>query len=553
MGLDILLINPPFRLIPPFKYKLIDPPRNLALLSAVLLKNNFTVKIYDMPILEADYETILPAIKKLNPKIIGILNRSTYSFPIVSKTARIIKQYNNQIPIIVGGTYVSFAPLDAMNQCKEIDYIVVGEGEKPLPSLAAALIQNKKINNIKGIVYRNNNNLPVITEKPSPINLDEIPLPAIDLIPIEKYVNRNERYILDISRGCKKSCPYCTSSFIKGAIRYRKPEQIIDEISIAYNKGFRNFYFVDDMFTANKELVQTICKEITKREFKIKWPCMSHVDDVDKETLILMKNAGCNLIAFGVETTTKKTLEEIGKLDQLSKIKTAFDLTKEYGIRPLAFVMFGMPNSSVHDELNTIRFLTELEPDAVGVFAFKPYPGTVYYNHPEKYGINIIDYDLYKWSQLDEPTHETKDISKDQIIEMMMICNYLYRSAGTFSAGIKYKRKKGVIVIKTVEGGLLYNPYVPPSLRKTDMYLNCVKLDKIHFEVISRFDGYHNIDDIAYYLNKLFDLPMDKCVEEINTIIKKTVEMDIIEEIPDVMSGKTKLNRLSLINGGGLV
>lgn len=46
---------------------------------------------------------------------------------------------------------------------------------------------------------------------------------------------------------------------------------------------------------------------------------------------------------------------------------------------------------------------------------------------------------------------------------------------------------------------------------------------------------------------------MDKCVEEINTIIKKTVEMDIIEEIPDVMSGKTKLNRLSLINGGGLV
>lgn len=552
--IDILLINPPFRLIPPFKYKLIDPPRNLALLAAVLRKKDLSVKIFDMPILEADFESIIPVLKDCEPKVVGILNRSTYSFPITSKTAGIIKKFNSNIPVVVGGTYVSFSSEEAMNQCSDIDFIVVGEGEKPLPSLARALINNKDVRDIKGIVYRDEeNNQLVITEKPAPIDLDDIPLPAIDLIPIDIYVSRNERYILDISRGCKKSCPYCTSSLVKGSIRYRDAEQIIDEISAAYDKGFRNFYFIDDMFTANRELVKDICNKIIESQFSIKWPCMSHVDGVDEETLILMKKAGCDLIAFGVETTNSKTLEEIGKLGQLEKIQSAFDITKKCGLRPLAFVMFGMPNSTFKDDLNTIAFLTALEPDAVGVFSFKPYPGTVYFNHPEKFGLIITDRNLYRWSQLDEPTHELADNSRQQIIESMMICNYIYRSAGTFSCGVKYRHKKGVIVLKSMQGGLLYNPYVSDDLRKTDMYLNCVKLDQIHYEVISRLDGYHNSEDIAWYLNKLFDLTFDQSISQINTIIEKTLVMGIIEEIPDVMSGKTELEKSSLINGGGLV
>ena len=226
MSIDVLLINPPFRLVPPFKYKLIDPPRNLALLAAVLRENGNSVSIVDMPILEMCFEDIIPIIKSKEPKVIGILNRSTYSFPIVCKLAALIKEVDNSIPIVAGGTYVSFAPEDALNSCENIDYVVIGEGEVPMRSLVDAIINNTEVSNVPNIAFRDNNKQPILSPKMPPIeDLGTIPLPAIDLLPIDLYVERKERYILDISRGCSNSCPYCTSSFTKKSIRYRSKEQ----------------------------------------------------------------------------------------------------------------------------------------------------------------------------------------------------------------------------------------------------------------------------------------------------------------------------------------
>lgn len=473
MAIDVLLINPPFRLVPPFKYKLIDPPRNLALLAAVLINNGYTVKIFDMPILELAFEDIQSVLHLEKPRVVGILNRSTYSFPIVCKSSSIIKEFDQAIPIIVGGTYASFAPEEALKSCPDIDYIVIGEGEEPLLKLVKVLLGQSNLSEAINIAFRDEQGHVVFSQKAPPIeDLGIIPLPAIDLLPIDLYVHRNERYILDISRGCSNACPYCTSSFVKNHIRFRPTHQIIEEILIAYSKGFRNFYFFDDIFTANKELVLEICKSIFANKLDIKWPCMSRVDSIEEEILEWMKKAGCDVIAYGVETASKKALEEIGKSEQLEKIQSVFALTKKYGIRALAFVIFGMPKNSFNDELNTIKFLSEIQPDAVGVFSFKPYPGTIYYSEPEKFGLKIFDGDFQRWSQLDEPTHSTQHLEKDQIIEAMLICNYLFRSGGSFSTGSKYRRKAGVLVLKTKEGGLLYNPYLSAEKRKTDMYLN---------------------------------------------------------------------------------
>lgn len=554
MAIDVLLINPPFRLYPPFEYKLIDPPRNLALLAATLIKNGYTVKIFDMPILGSTFDDIQPFLEQEKPKSIGILNRSTYSFPIVCKATEIIKNFDADIPIIAGGTYVSFAPEEALKSCPDIDYIVLGEGEEPLLKLVNVLLGESSINEAVNIAYRDERGNIIFSQKAPPIeDLGSIPLPAIDLLPIDLYVRRNERYILDISRGCSNSCPYCTSSFAKNHIRYRPAHQVIDEISIAYKKGFRNFYFFDDVFTANKELVLEICKTIFAAKLDIKWPCMSRVDAIEEEMLEWMKKAGCDVIAFGVETASKKALEEVGKYDQLEKIQSAFALTKQYGIRALAFVIFGMPKNSFNDDLNSIKFLSELQPDAVGVFSFKPYPGTIYYNEPEKFGLKIFDRDFLRWSQLDEPTHSTEHMEKDQIIEAMLICNYLFRSGGSFSAGNKYRRKPGVLVMKTQQGGLLYNPYLPAEKRKTDMYLNGVKLDKMHFEVLYRCDGYHNLDDLIDYVVKIFNISIELCTQNVNEIIEKAFNMGILEIIPDVMAGKENFSRDPLIYGGGLV
>lgn len=552
MGKDVLLVNPPFRLIPPFNYKLIDPPRNLAILAAVLRNNGYSVEILDMPIQEMDFSKIELALQDYEPKIVGILNRSTYSFPIVSKVAKIIKNYSKEITVVAGGTYVSFMPEEALNTCSDIDFIIMGEGEIPLLELIRSIISNDNYENIEGLVFRKDNEI-IKNGGPIPFDLSQLPLPALDLLPTHLYVARRERYILDLSRGCLNACPYCTSSFIKKSVRFRDCNQVIEEIRQAYNVGFRKFYFVDDVFTNNKPLVIQVCQEIVNNGFQITWPCMSRVDQMDEETLYWMKQAGCEIIAFGVESVSKSTLEEIGKSDLLNQIQNTFNMVRKHDIRALAFIIFGMPRSTLKDEFETIRFVCQLQPDAIGVFSFKPYPGTVYYSEPERFGLTITDRNFSRWSQLDEPTHETAHLTKEEIIECMVVSNYIFRSGGTISTGVKYRRRRGVLIIKTQEGGILYNSYVPPEKRKTDMYLNCVKLSPINYDILYHMDGYYNLDEVSELIQSLHDLSPQQAMRHIDECISKSMELGLIELIPDIMAGKETFNRVPLIDGGGLV
>ncbi len=167
-------------------------------------------------------------------------------------------------------------------------------------------------------------------------------------------------------------------------------DHVVDEIKLAYNRGFRNFYFFDNMFTVNKDIVKQVCQKIAETDMRISWPCMTNVGMVDDELLSWMKKAGCDLIAYGIETMNKKALLDIGKHRQAKKIKKTFAMTRAHGIRPLAFVIFGLPNTELKDEFRTIKFITEIEPDAVRSFCFKPFPGTHYYEHADEFFLTWI-------------------------------------------------------------------------------------------------------------------------------------------------------------------
>jgi radical SAM superfamily enzyme YgiQ (UPF0313 family) len=539
---DMLFIIPPYRLVPPFNYKLIDPPRSLLKLATILKNTGYTVNILDMPILGLGFEAIATHIEKLLPKAVGIQNRSTYSFPIVEKAARCVKQLYPNLPVFVGGTYVSYNPIDALQSCEAIDYVLIGESEISLPHLVEALINNDfDVSHIKGIAYRDSKSI-IKRTTPDFIPVEDLsrfPNPDLNLIPIHKYIERQERYIINLCRGCLFNCPYCTSEFVKGQIRCRTADHVLEEILTAYNRGFRNFYFFDNMFTANKTLVKEFCQKIVNVGISIKWPCMTNVGMVNDDLLSWMKRAGCDLIAYGIETMAKKALEDIGKHRQVKKIRETFEMTREHDIRPLAFVMFGLPNTTFLDELETIKFIAEIQPDAVRCFCFKPFPGTQFYSDPDKYGIRIIDENFSHWSILDGPTHETVCISKEEIIEVRMLGEYLFRSGGTISAGVKYRRRNEVQIFKTGEGGIVYNPYLPPEKRKTDMYLSGIKLTPIYFEVLYRCDGYHNLKDISKVIQKLFDMPLQQSERKVQEIIKEALNLKLLGQVPDAMAGRT--------------
>jgi len=544
MSLDCLLIMPPYRLSPPFQYQMIDPPRSLALLAAILRQGGYSVDILDASVTEIDYETMMDEIAKRQPRTVGLCNRSTYSYPMVCKSANMIKERWPDIKVFVGGTYVSHDPEGALKRCKSIDFIAVGESEYHIIPMVEMMLNDKDPKAVDGLAYTDKNGKYVQTNPFTPTDLNDRIMPALDLLPLDRYVARNERYITELIRGCVHKCPYCTTSLTHGSgVRRRPVEHVIEELKMAKSYGFNYMYFVDDIFTVDRRLVRNLCDAMVAEELNYLWPCMTTVGAIDRPTLESMRRAGCDLVAYGVESFSEEALKAVDRAHSLRHIGRAFQMTKEVGIRTLAFVIFGMPKSTFKDEMMTIQSLATIQPDAIRAFSFKPYPGTIYYKEPEKMGLRIINDDYYRYSQLDAPTHETEYLSADEITEALTICRYLYRSGGTVSPGVKYRRRKGVQVWKTGEGGLLYNANTPEEKRKTDSYLNAMKLDAVYYEIMNRFDGYHNEDDIVHVVAKLFDLSQEEARTKVVEVTQKAIELQLIMEIPDIMEGHKTFHR----------
>lgn len=545
MSIDVLLINPPFRMAPPFKYLMIDPPRNLTTIAAWLEQRGISVKIFDMGILELPFEEVGPAMRRECPRVVGISNRSAYNFPMVERVAREVKAVRPDAPVVVGGTYVSWMPEEALQTAPGIDYVIVGEGDISGPELIGALLNGGQPDQVRGIAFRNAQGEVALTPAAEIVeNLDRVPLPANHLLPIERYVERQERYILSLSRGCVYNCAYCTSSFVRGQIRYRSVPNVMEEIRSAYDLGFRYFYFFDDTFTINRPLVVELCEAICQSGMSFQWHCMTRTEAVDWQLLVKMQEAGCDLIAYGVESAKSEVLKDLKR--SAHQVREAFRMTREANIRPLAFVIFGLPGATFADEMTTIRYLVELHPDMVRDFSFKPYPGTPYYADPEGHGIHIFDRDFCRWSQLDEPVHRTDQLTEQEIIEARIVCNYLFRSKGTISPGERHRRRKGVIVIKTGEGGVLYNPFKPAEKRTTDFYLNCMRLKPVYYEVLLRCDGYHNEDDIVHVVGKLFDMDEAESRQTVKQIIQEANEMNLLEVIPDLTRPREEMDVLQV-------
>lgn len=532
----VLLINPPYRIAPPFHYdhyEQIDPPRNLAIIAAWLEQRGIAVEILDATVLEMSFDDIEAELRRRRPAVVGITNRSTSTFPMVERTAAIVKALDPATPVVVGGTYVSWMPKEAIQRCPEIDYLIVGEGDVQGPELIQRLLDGAPAHEVPGIVHRD-------PEDPSKIHrtppaqviqhLDDVPFPAYHLVPIEAYVRRGERYILSLTRGCIFHCEYCTSSFERGRVRNHGVDKLIEEIVWAHDQGFRYFYFFDDILTVDRKLAVALCEAIIATGLDFNWHCLTRTEFVDPELLRLMRRAGCDRIAYGVESASLSNLASFRR--KARKTKEAFEMTRAAGIRSIAFAVFGLPGETFADQLATIRMLKDLDPGMVRDFTYKPYPGTPQYAAPARHGFQITDWNYVRWSQQDEPVHRTDELDEEEIIEVRVLCSYLFRSGGQMPRGLKYRRRKKVVLVKTEGGALVYNSHTPEEKRRVDLYLNCLKVPELYFEVLLHCDGYHTVEELAGKVAKLFDHDLATARRKVGKVIDHAERQGMIELMP---------------------
>ncbi len=363
--------------------KTIWPQTSLAYLAAVMKENGFEVEIIDCIAEKIYWNAFEIIIQQKRPDYL-LINVISSTINNDMKAAEIGKKIGTTT--IVVGPHVTVLPEQTLKDFSFIDFAILGEAEETIKDLINSIEQKIAIDDfakIKGICFRNKDRIISTGKRPLINDLNSLPIPLHELLPINKYnlpfIGRRYTFVTT-SRGCPYRCIFCRSPINwDRQVRYRSAESIIKELEYLKKINVKNFLIHSDIFTVNKDIVINICKEIINKNWKFRWICNSRVDTVDREMLVWMKRAGCVMISYGIESGSQKVLDMANKGITIEQTKEAVKLTQKAGIKVWGYFIIGLPGETKETVEETIQLSKNLHLDLVNFAVATPYPGTEFY------------------------------------------------------------------------------------------------------------------------------------------------------------------------------
>ena len=398
----IVFVNPPYERIAP-GYDFVrhitnqSPSLGLLHLAAQARQDGYQASIIESDIEHLNTDQVAERLIKENPAYIGI----TLFTVAVWQAAKIAKLVKNALPdmvILVGGPHISSMGEKTMKRFHQFDIAVVNEGEAVLSQLLPVLDSNNSPDAVNGIIHRVEDDVIVNPGAPITQNLDDLPLPAWDLLPNfpKAYLPAIFDYpkgpvaTIAASRGCPFHCKFCDTSTFGARVRHYSPKQVFNMMKhLSDTYGIRHIMFVDDLFLASRIRTLELCDHILANKFEMTWSCAARVDTVKPDVLNRMKQAGCWEISFGLETGSNELLQKMDKAARIETSEKAVNWTHEAGIRCKGLFMLGYPGESKETIALTKKFVRRLPMTTMNLSKFTPYPGSPIYK--DLYGTSIRD------------------------------------------------------------------------------------------------------------------------------------------------------------------
>ncbi|HOW28483.1 MAG TPA: radical SAM protein [Elusimicrobiota bacterium] len=293
---------------------------------------------------------------------------------------------------VAGGEQITALPDYCMTDCPDLDVCVRGEGDITFTKLLEALLEKRDLSEIPGLTFRSPDRKDLLSTPTANRlqDIDDLPYPAWDLIPMENYLSRRLNYHIDrgrtipimMSRGCPYQCSFCSNPTMWGN-RWtpRNPARVADEID-HFTKIFKadNFIFSDLTSTVNQNNLSQFCEELLARSRHITWQIpFSRTESFDETTLRLMYDAGCRDLDFAVESGSPELLKTVKKGNDPRRMTALIKRSLSIGFNCTAIVIIGLPQENGKTALQTFALtlkLALLGLHEIIVTLFTPYPGS---------------------------------------------------------------------------------------------------------------------------------------------------------------------------------
>lgn len=385
-----------------YKYLL---PLGLAYISSVLKQAKHTVDCFNANHYEGTIDNLLGKMLTQNKYDYVLTGGLSTSYNQIKMITEAVHKSDCDTGLILGGGLISSEPEIMLDNLMP-DYIVIGEGEKTIVGLIKCLELKDDLSQVAGIGYRDLNGTIRLNKPAMPIeDLDSIPYPDFAGFEFAKYLDQmrpTDQYFYDLFDQprvypivCSRSCPFlCTFCFHPAGNKYRQRsvDSIMAELTVMVKRYRINTIAIyDELFSNNRAWLYEFCRRFKAftagLAWECRWTCQMRVDKMDEEVLKTMKDAGCYMVSYGLESYSPVVLKSMKKHITTQQIARAVEDTYKNQISLQGNFIFGDSAETTKTANETLDYWKKHSYAGIMLGFINPYPGTDIYQHCVKRGI----------------------------------------------------------------------------------------------------------------------------------------------------------------------
>jgi anaerobic magnesium-protoporphyrin IX monomethyl ester cyclase len=264
--------------------------------------------------------------------------------------------------------------------------VILGEGELTLAEVVDRVKHAASFSDVAGIAFAENGAVARTQGRAFIKSLDGVPLPAWDLVDVERYRSiwrrRHGYYAMNVAttRGCPYSCNWCAKPIYGQRYAVRSPQAVVDELAwLAHQFHPDQISFVDDVFGLQPGWVEAFAELVAGRQLRLPFRCLMRADQINERVVAALSAAGCRMVWMGAESGSQRILDAMDKGLRVEQIHDAARLLHGRGIAVGMFLQFGYLSESWEDIEATLAMARDIDPEDIGVSVSYPLPGTKFY------------------------------------------------------------------------------------------------------------------------------------------------------------------------------